>query len=152
MHVTRYARVALVVDGGEEAADLVGLRCAEIGVQGQSELVVLARTGGVAEGVVGVAEAGVGAGLLVGVGGVGGDREGGGVVGEGIGGAAVGVGGFAEAVERAGFAVTLAGLAEHGQGLLEVLGGLGGLTEVGIQGTEDGQRPGFTAAVTELPV
>jgi hypothetical protein len=58
--------------GGKAGADLVGLRCAEVGVEGQGILVVLACAGGVAEDVVGVAEAGVGAGLLVTVAGVGG--------------------------------------------------------------------------------
>ena len=134
---------AAVVEGGEVGADLVGFGQAEVGVEGQGVLVVLAGEGGVAEGAVGVAEAGVGAGLLVAVADVGGDGVGGGVVGEGVGGAAGGVGGFAEAVERPGFAVPVAGLAEDGQGLLVVLGGLGGLAEAGVQGAEAVQRPGF---------
>jgi hypothetical protein len=72
-------------------ADLVCLGRAEVGVEGQGPVVVLARLVGVAGGTVGVAEAGVGAGLLVGVvgvgvgGGVGGDGEGDGVVGAGVG-------------------------------------------------------------------
>jgi hypothetical protein len=108
---------------------LVGLRHAEVGVEGQGVLVVLAGAGRVVEGVVGAAEAGVGAGLLVTGADVDGDGEGGGVVGEGV----CGVGGFAEAVERPGFVVSLAGLAEDSQGLLVMLGGPGGLVEAGVE-------------------
>jgi hypothetical protein len=46
-----------IVEGGEVGADLVGLRRAEVGVEGQGLLVMVACLGGVAEGVVGVAEA-----------------------------------------------------------------------------------------------
>src|SRR5947209_9213558 len=103
---------AVVIDGGEVDADLVGVGHAEVGEEGDGVLVVLAGAGGVAEGVVGVAEAGVGAGLLIVVADVDGDGEGGGVVGDGVGGAPGSVGGFAEAVERAGFVVSLASLTE----------------------------------------
>src|SRR5207247_8103094 len=103
--------------GGEVSADLVGVRYAEGGVDGQRLLVVAAGAGGVVEGTIGVPEAGVGAGLLDGCAAVDGDGVGGGVVGDGVGVAAGGAGGFAEAVEREGFAVALAGLAEDGQRL-----------------------------------
>jgi hypothetical protein len=96
------------VEGDEAAPDLVGLRHAEVGVEGQSVQVVLASEGRVAECVVGVAETGMGAGLLRVGADVGGDRVGGGVVGAGISRTAGCVGGLAESVERAGFALPVA--------------------------------------------
>ncbi|GAA0929084.1 hypothetical protein Vau01_107240 [Virgisporangium aurantiacum] len=138
---------AAVVKGGEEGSNSVGFGQVKVCVEGQGVLVVMAGESVVAEGVVGVAEAGVGAGPLVPVAVVGG----GGVVGEGVGDAAGGVGGLAEAVERPGFAEPVAGLAEDGQGLLMVFGGPAGLAEAGVKGAEAVQGPGFAGAVSEVP-
>src|SRR2546429_10030546 len=100
-----------VVDGGEVGADLVGLGCAEVGVEGQGLLVVVARAGEIVEAAVGAAEAGVGTGLLVAVADVGGDGEGGGVVGVGGGVAGGGGGGLAGGGERQGVGVPVGGFA-----------------------------------------
>lgn len=97
------AQRALVVDGSNMSAELLGLGHTEIGVEGQGALVVLACTGRMLESMMGVAEAGVSAGLLMAVADVGGDGESGGVVDEGVSGLARRVCGFAEAVECPGF-------------------------------------------------
>jgi hypothetical protein len=117
-------------------ADLVGFGHAQVGVEGEGVLVVVAGAGRVGQGVVRVAEAGVGTGLLVPVAEVGGDGEGGGVVGEGVGGSTRGVGGLAEAVERPDLPLPVADVPVDGQGLLVVPGGLRGLDETDVQGAE----------------
>src|SRR3954451_16219983 len=71
-----------VHQGCEVGTDLVGLGSAEVGVKGHGLLVVLVGPGTVADGVVGVAEAGVGAGHLVPAANFGGEGEGGGVMTE----------------------------------------------------------------------
>src|SRR5262245_61212366 len=78
---------------------LVGVGGSEVGVDGHGLLVVCAGLVGVAEGPMGVAEAAVRAGLLVAGVGIGGDGEGGGVVGERVSRLVGEVGGFAETVE-----------------------------------------------------
>ncbi|GIJ64046.1 hypothetical protein Vau01_115620 [Virgisporangium aurantiacum] len=97
---------------------------------------MLAGAGRVVTSVVGVAEAGVGAGLLVAIADFTGDGECVGVVGEGFSGSPGGVCGFAEAVERPDFTLPVAGFPVDGQGVLMVPGGVGGLVEVGVQGAE----------------
>jgi hypothetical protein len=67
-------------EGGEAGADVVGVGRAEIRVEDHRMSVVFAGACPIAEGVVGVAEAGVGAGLQVPGAGAGGDGEGVGVV------------------------------------------------------------------------
>ena len=80
----------------------------------------------VAEQVVGVAEAGMGTGLLVlGAGFVGGGERGE-VVHDSAAGLAGGVGGLAEAVVRARLAVPLAVLLKQREGVPVVLGGIAG--------------------------
>src|SRR2546423_2136994 len=86
---------AVVVDPGQLSADPVGVGPAEIGVDSQRLLVVHAGAGPVAERTVRVAEAGMGAGLLVAVTGVGGDGESEAVLGTGLAGLAGGGGGGA---------------------------------------------------------
>jgi hypothetical protein len=60
------------------------------------------------------------------------------------------MGGFAEAVERMGFAVPLAGLAEEGEGLVELLGGLFRPAKAGVKSAEAVQRPRFAVSVADL--
>ena len=55
---------AVVIDRGGVGADLVSFRCAEVGVEGQGVLVVVAGLGWVVDHMVGVAESGGGASLL----------------------------------------------------------------------------------------
>jgi len=130
------AWLVALIDGDEVVPDLVGLGQAEVGVEGQGVLVVLAGAGGVVEGVVRMTEAGVGAGLLVAIIGIGGDGQRGGVMGEGGGVLGGGAGGFAQAVERPGLAGPVAGLADDGQGLLVVLGAQSGPAEASVEGAQ----------------
>jgi hypothetical protein len=89
-----------VVADTEIRADLLGFRCAEFGVEGQRVLVLLAGLDRVGEGAIGVAEAGVGTGVLVAVIDSGGDAVRGGVVLDGVGGAVDAAGGLAQPVQR----------------------------------------------------
>jgi hypothetical protein len=110
------------------SADLAGFRRVEVDVESERVLVVLVGAGEVTEGAEGVAEASVGAGLLVGCADGDGDGVGGGVVGESVDGTTGGAGRFAETVERNGLAVSFAPVQEDGQGLWMVARGPGVLT------------------------
>jgi hypothetical protein len=83
----------------EAGAYLFGFRHAEVDVEGQRVLVVLTGASGLAQEVVGVAEAGVGSSLLLAAADLGGEGVRGGVVGEGFGEQAGRSGRLAEPVE-----------------------------------------------------
>jgi len=137
-------------EGVEACVGVVGFGLAEVGVEGQRVLVVVAGEGGLAERGVDAAEAGVGARLLAAGADVAGDAEGGGVPVACLGGAIGGVGGFAEAVECPCLQVAVTGVAGQGEGLLVVVGGLVGPTEAGVDDAEAVQRVGLTGPVADL--
>ena len=112
------------LESGEVRPDVIGVWHPELGVDSPAALVVFAGPNELAERAVGVAHAGVGAGLLVASLGVDGEGVRGGVVDEGGGVLTRGVGGFAEAVERRHFAVPVADLTAEVDRLPMVLGGL----------------------------
>jgi len=103
----------------------------------------------VGEQVVGVAEAGMGTGLLVlGAGFVSGGERGE-VVNGSAAGLAGGVGGLPEAVVRARFAVPLAVLAKQREGVPVVLGSLAGSAEAGAGHAPGGQCGCLAGPVSE---
>jgi len=113
-------RLAVLTNG----ADLVRLGRAEVGVDGESLFPVVAGLAGAVQGVVGMDEAVVCAGLLVRVADVAGYLARGGVVGAGAAGLAGREKCFTEAVQCVGFTGPVADLLVQGQGLLEMISGL----------------------------
>ena len=113
--VTRY-----VVEGGQVGVDIVGFGDAEVDVEGEGLVPVVAGMVGIAGGVVGLGETVVGAALLVAVAELGGQGERGVVVGAGLLGAAGGVVGLADAVEGTGFAGPVAEFTEQDLSLIHI--------------------------------
>jgi hypothetical protein len=114
----------IVVYGGHLGADLFGFGSAEFGEQGEGLLPVTTGLAEVAVGVARLAEAVVGAGLLVLVAGLGSEVQRGGVLGAGVVGLASGNQHLAEAVERVSLAGLVADLPEQSPRFPQVPGGL----------------------------
>ncbi len=118
------AVLCYVAQCSQVRADVVGVGDAEVGVERQGVLPVLAGQAVLACCVASVSETGVGAGLLVPVTGLGGQGERGGVLGVSLLGLPRGVQGFPDPVECLGFAVAVAGLAEDGESPPQIIGRL----------------------------
>src|SRR5262249_35420221 len=142
---------ALAADDLEVCADLVGFGRAEVGVEVQGLPEVLPSGDRIAQRVLGLTEAGVGARLLVAVPGLGGGGHGLGVMGDGVGGVAGMPSGLAEAVVDPGLSIALAGLAEDCQRLPVFVDGPRRLAVVVMEVAEAVQRPALAGAVPELP-
>src|SRR5208282_5901272 len=137
----------LVVAVGELGADLAGFGCAEVGVESEGLVPVAERVSRVAGGVLAAGQAGVGAGLLEPVTGLGGQVEGAAVRGAGFAGLAGGEVCLAEAVECFGFAEAVLVRAGQCHSLLVIVDGQLAAAFPQLGSAEMGQHPRLAGAV-----
>jgi hypothetical protein len=137
------AIVAAVTDPGELGADFASFGGTDGGVAGKGLLPVVAGLGGVSGGVIDVAEADVGVGLLVLVASLAGQTECRGVLAAGVVCLADGEVRLAQAIERLGLTGPVAGLAEQGLGLPELVCGLLAAAQPQVDEAEIAQGTGF---------
>jgi hypothetical protein len=142
--------VAVITSAGEVSADLIGLRGAERGVEGEGFVPVVTGLASVAGRLAGAGQAVVGACQLVFLAVAGCAAERGGVLSASIGRPPGGEQRVAETIERSDFTGLVANLTAHSQGLPLVIRGLliPALPQVGSAQNDEGMN--FASPVTAL--